>query len=261
MSVIETVSTVLTIVAVCCFLFLSTLATLVDIFPLNIGIIKKFRQFRARSTIDVLRELKIDISGIKTENQYVNIPSEFRGESIISAAKAIIESNTHNLAIRVGENEHFSSKTFINIMGASVNSANAKLIAKLLSSFISENKSSIGLFDFLCTPKSGSPIIGYELSNILNVPYVIHKSNDRIKFEPTNNVDDEFDGEMPEPGKIALLIDDSSTGGTMFIDAAKALKKRNYQVKIAVVLFKPTGKRGAENLQKEGVILMGPIET
>ena len=118
-------------------------------------------------------------------------------------------------------------------------------------------------FDLVVTPKGGSPILGYEFAKILKVPFALHTS-DHEKFASHNpklyfqSVFDSFF--IPNEGSIALVVDDSATGGRKVLEAISALRSCGITVTDCLVLFEPTIKGVRQKLIEQGVSLHSIVE-
>ncbi len=160
----------------------------------------------------------------------------------------------------VGTTELASSPSYIDLMGASTNRESAQLFARYLSTHwrrLIDTTTQVQepSFDFIVTPKLGSPILAYEFAQIVGKPIAL--SVEKRKFQADNSVlNQHFDiSFIPKEGSTALLVDDSTTGGRLALDAIKNLRNNGYNVKDFLVLFEPTLKDSRQKLLDEGVIL------
>ena len=115
--------------------------------------------------------------------------------------------------------------------------------------------------DFVVTPKQGSPILGYEFAKLIEKPFVLHEEIERFKGMD-NDMRAVFDCHaVPKKGAVALIVDDSTTGGTMVCNTVRHLRKYGYKVYNCLVVFEPKNKRGRERLAAEQIGLLSIIET
>ena len=103
-------------------------------------------------------------------------------------------------------------------------------------------------FDYVATPKSGSPFLGYEFSRLTQKPLMLHSQDAKYrdangKSEPLAHFDISF---KPESGKSVLIIDDSSTGGRKVGSMIQHLKLLDLVVNYCVVIFEPQSKVGTQ---------------
>lgn len=115
--------------------------------------------------------------------------------------------------------------------------------------------------DFIVTPKSGSPILGYEFSKLLKLPFVLHEDSDRFDCAQ-DDMRKRFDcAEVPAKGSRALIVDDSTTGGRMVLSAVEDLRKYGYDVSECLVVFEPCQKDARKKLQQQGIQLLSICKT
>ena len=114
-------------------------------------------------------------------------------------------------------------------------------------------------FDFVVTPKSGSPLLGYEFAKLVNKPFVLREQTERLnRYQDPRSI---FNcAEVPEKGSMALIVDDSTTGGTLLCDTVKDLRKYGYQVNTCLVVFEVKKKDARVRLKKENVQEDGRLE-
>lgn len=225
---------------------------------------------RLSQTIVVLKEFGIDIDKHKRCAISADIPIYYDDRADLE--KGLIEELrrlciTEN--VTVGKTETVYTKFFIDLMGASTNPEIAKLFARYLSTYwkrVVKDKGVVQIpdFDFVVTPKMGSPILGYEFSQIIQKPFVLHVFEDKFQTQ-VDNPQRKFDFgkhvlHLPEKGSKALLVDDSATGGRKMIDAIEDLRKYGYNVSDCLIVFEPTIKNVRERLRNRGVILHSIIQ-
>lgn len=237
-------------------LCLLTIATLVSILDWTGFMPPKWSRFlgrnRLREAIDILKELGIDVERHKKLNLSVITGKIFKSDlSLEESLKQDFDRWIKKENVSVGKTEAIPLKEFLDVMGATVDPKNAELFARYLSTFWAQALRSNGDvatpdYDFVVTPKSGSPILGYEFAKLQGVPFVLHglesekfiSENEKIAFFG------HFDcSEMPERGKTALIVDDSATGGRKVLKAAEALRGFGYKVTDCLVLFEPQTKK------------------
>ncbi len=208
-------------------------------------------------TIDVLNELGLDIKEKKQLlNKCLNLSSSQRIQNKLTKI-------TINEEVEIGKSQNgYVYPNYIDLMGSSTLQRNAKDFARELNTYQEKLENKLE-FDFIVTSKLGSPILGYEFANLLEVPLVLHSEEE--KFRLTNGKEDPraiFDFSCLQLNlSKALIVDDSTTGGRKVINIIKDLKKYGYKVTDCLVVFAPQGKNAYEKLEKQQVKLHSIIQT
>lgn len=217
---------------------------------------------RATEVIEVLKELGVDVDKYKRVAVASNIPSYgYDKEKLKQSLKTDLLKVALKGEISIGQRRNASGKIYINVMGASSDYRNAEVYARYLSTFfhiILDEGTTVSEpnFDFIVTPKMGSPLVGYEFSKLINKPLLLH--NRTPKFISSDfNVEQVFDfnGSPPPKGSKALLVDDSTTGGTKMVEAIDDLRKFGYDASDCLILFEPIVKDVRTRLQSKNVSL------
>lgn len=150
---------------------------------------------------------------------------------------------------------------FVDLTGATTNYQIAERCARILANFIRDemnrtlaDESRPVVFNKIVVPKSGSPAIGFLLSQILNVPCVFFRGDKEPKIRTSDDVNIYFDGSVL-PGDKLILVDDSTTGGRMCNQAIIKINEARAEVHHAFVLFEPIGKDARGRLAHSGVEL------
>jgi orotate phosphoribosyltransferase len=169
--------------------------------------------------------------------------------------RELLARGTFNGVVHVGQSRQFTSVDFIDVMGASTDSATALQYARLLNTHRSiEN---ITNFDIVATPKSGSPLLGYEFSKLLGKQFVLGcepKVEDPNKVMGTH-LELDYPKALNLSGQRVLLVDDSTTGGSKMRSLIRSLREADAIVEDALILFEPQGKNAREALKADGVRL------
>ncbi len=215
-----------------------------------------FRRKHA-NTLEILKELGCDL-----ENKYLKTKSnrEFN-KTLIDKLKNV----TIKKKVEIGKKRNgYIFPEYIDLMGATTNERIATDFARELYTFKKEQIKEQLEFDFIVTPKLGSPILGYEFAKLEERPFVLH--SDEEKFRPKdNNLDPrvkfDFGNQDFQNFKKGLIIDDSTTGGRKVINIIKDLKKYNFEVTDCLVVFAPQGKNAEKELQDNGVTLHSILKT
>jgi orotate phosphoribosyltransferase len=231
---------------------------------------RRFKRKRAEETVQVLRELGLDVEVFRSRMIALENPAYFPGSDFRAATRELIESATRQTPVNIGRTQHSHFPVFVDLMGASTDRTIAERAARLLSTYLvhllRQNELNHPRFDFVVGIKEGTPILAYELANLRGERLALFTLEK--KFESaTSNFHASFDirGEPPLAGQVALIVDDSSTGGRKAMAAVVALRQFGYAVGDCLVLFEPEGKGAREVLAETAVklhsIRRGPSST
>lgn len=226
---------------------------------------KKVRKYlklsRSTEIIEILEELGIDVDKYRRSNVSVNYPKDYSKESVEKQVRDSLKQITINKPISIGRNRVIKLESYVDLIGYSCDSTYACYYARLLSTYWAEavkdnDMVKNPLFDFVVTPKGGSPILGYEFSKLIGKPFMLHEDIERFKDN-----DDDFRkyfncASIPERGARFLIVDDSTTGGALIISVVHDLKKYGYMVTDSLVVFELTNKDARKKLKDEGVNLV-----
>jgi orotate phosphoribosyltransferase len=242
----------------------------------SVGLLPKFLQkviYRNRSarTIEVLTDLGFDVERVKKTNRAAKISEKRTPDNLEDAAKSLTAPFTIKKKLKVGRVDAVETNSFINLMGASCNPSRALDAAQQLSSLwrnlIGEaGTQSIPDFDFVAAPKAGSPFIAYEFAKLHKKPLVLHNENPKFQSDD-NDFAAMFDSEEPpKAGSVAIIVDDSTTGGRKAVDTITHLRESGYVVSDFLVIFEPLtkkkiGRNAAERLSTVHVRLHSIIKT
>jgi len=211
-----------------------------------------------RETMDILGEMGIDFKKQRKANLYFRLRSHFSSEDEnVKKIKEVINNFVKKGKFSVGKTYQLEVEQFADLMSGSCDPNNAIAIARCLSTHI-KIKSEISDFDFVATPKNGSPIIGYEFAKIVNKPFIMHDCNE-TKYTTSNeefSALSKFDSPIKlEKGKVGLIVDDSTTGGRKVMMLADDLRALGCVVSDCLVAFEPQGKKGGNLLTSAGIRL------
>ncbi|WP_160036563.1 phosphoribosyltransferase [Paenibacillus sp. An7] len=212
-------------------------------------------------TFELLKQLGIDVDRYKRASLELDTPTYFKKENLEEELRKELEKATLHENVGVGKITSQQSNTYIDVMSFSTNPVQAELYTRYLSTFWSRKLSERGAvrnasFDFIVTPKNGSPILGYEFAKLFKKPLALY--NEEPKFSTGKNIFQktfDFMGKEPKKGSVALLVDDSTTGGRKMVDAIDKLREQGYIVTDCLVLFEPTIKDARERLKRKDVEL------
>lgn len=218
------------------------------------------------TSLEVLKAFGIDTNKYKRHIISSDIPAFINHSDLEKNLRECLKEITIKEGVNVGKTETIHSNYFIDLIGTSANSEAAELYARYLATYwkriiidnsIVQNPS----FDFVVTPKLGSPLLGYKFSKLFNKPFVLHLIESKFQSQ-TDNPKKIFDfgKSIPNSATTALLVDDSATGGRKIIKAIEDLRKYGYMVTDCLVVFEPTIKNVHERLKDRGVTLHSIIK-
>lgn len=246
-------------------LSISTLLTVaggVGLLPSRVS--KHLNRNKLAETLSVLNSLGINPDKYERINVSRSISAFVKPNNIQGSLDELLKICTINEKVSVGKTEQVEVSKYIDVMSMSTNPEQAEQLARHLTSYwkflLSTNQMTVASpqVDLIVTPKGGSPILGYEFAKIMDIPFALHVSDGK-KFH-TDDVglyfNSVFDSNFkPQEGAIALIVDDSATGGRKVMKAIEALQKSNIKVTDCLVLFELTLKGVKGRLKETGVNL------
>ena len=224
---------------------------------LPLAISRFINKNRLGATIEVLNELGFDI---QEKRKIIN---KCQTEDLSARIESKLKKITINKEVEIGKRQNgYIYPEYIDLMGATTFKRNATDFARELNTY-KETLANKLEFDFIVTSKLGSPILGYEFANLLEVPFVLHSEEEKFRLQKGDDASSKFDFGCLKNKKIkkALIVDDSTTGGRKVINIIKDLKKYGFEVTDCLVVFAPQGKQANEKLAKENVKLHSIVQT
>ena len=221
---------------------------------------------RTKETIDVLKEYGINPDLYKRHNIAIGIPRDYSKNTVENDTRKKLEETKIGIDVSVGKIRKTELSYYIDLIGHTCKPECAVAYARLLSSYwatVIEDASIVQNLhiDFIVTPKSGSPILGYEFSKLVKLPLVLHEDEDRFDCAQ-DDMRKRFDcAEVPPKGSRALIVDDSTTGGRMVLSAVDDLRIYGYDVSECLVVFEPCQKDARQKLNQHGIQLLSICKT
>lgn len=251
-------------------LIVLSISTVIQVLDMCGFLPRKVRKFlrlnHSEDTMDVLKEFGINIDMYRRNNATVGIPRDYSRETLEEDLEKKLNELKIDKMVSVGKVRKTKLDYYIDLIGHSCNPNVALAYARTLSSHwahVVENTSEVQnpSVDFIVTPKGGAPILGYEFSKLLNLPFLLHESEERFTCEK-DDMRRFFDcAEVPVPGSRALVVDDSTTGGRMVIETITHLRQYGYEVSECLVVFEPQSKDARKKLINQGVNLISVVKT
>ncbi len=234
---------------------LSTVLVVADAVGLLPAFISKWlNRNRAASTMGILKELGIDVDRAKRAYIASQMTEFIDKNKLESTVCSNIDKFKLNGKFQIGSTELVTVGSYVDLMGATTDPHYAKQFARFLSTFwrkiiIDHTMVQNPNFDFVVTPKMGSPILGYEFAQLLNIPFIAFTGNNKF-----TSIDHVLKSKLDYTGKIrpnmrALIVDDSTTGGKMGLELITFLRTNGIEVTDFLVVFEPTVKNARECLK------------
>lgn len=219
-----------------------------------------------KTVMDILRRFGIVSDQYYRQNIRNSFPTEKGKKQVENSVTQSLENYRIDQKFTVGKLNPVEQDYYYDLIGGTCCSRNAEYFARMLSSYwnaILTDKSILRNpeFDFVVTPKGGSPLLGYEFAKLINRPFVLHEEKARFADEEKDvRAYFNFD-KAPKDGATALIVDDSTTGGRMVSETVHHLRTYGYKVNTCLVVFAPQTKNAAEHLQSLNVQLISIVKT
>lgn len=252
-------------------LFILGISTIIGILD-YVGLLPRkwknyFKLNRSIETIEVLKNLGIDVDKYKRHNMTIMFSREFGDLDIKNVTQEILNQYIIRKPISVGHYKLVRLNHYYDLIGATCNPNNAEYCAKILSTYWAENSSNPDIvtcpdFDFIVTPKGGNPLLGYEFAKLCNRPLVLAEQRSRFVDNDNDDMRKWFNCEsIPPKGQTALIVDDSITGAGMVSHAIDHLREYGYNVYTCYAIFEIGAQNGRAVLKNKNVELVSIIET
>lgn len=244
-------------------LWILGLATIIGVLDANGFLPPRFARWLARNklenTLIALKKLGVRIVWDE-ENRAISLTDRLLDSTGIrelaykSELRSMLEEDTFKGPMEIGETTFYSQEEFIDVMGASTDPHRATKYARIMHTHLMVNPIE---FDVVATPRTGSPLLGYEFARLSRKPFVL---GTYVKVNDTKHVMGihsslDFPKMLDLKDKKVLLVDDSTTGGRKLADLAAQLKGANATVTNSLVLFEPIGKGAREKLMASNITL------
>jgi len=249
-------------------LFVLGISTLIGILDFVGFLPLKVREWlhlnRSSDTLDVLNKIGVDVNHYQRLIYSFKYPKNKTQAEIEKTVFDSLQKSKINKKVAVGHYVTTLLPYYYDLIGATCNPEAARYYANILSTYWAICLETPGTikdfqFDFIVTPKGGSPILGYEFAALVQKPFVLHEESQRFEGDDMRKC---FDCDaVPKRGSKALIVDDSTTGGTMVCKTVDDLRRFGYQVNTCLVVFEPKGKNAREKLNAKNIQLISIVET
>lgn len=250
-------------------LILSSIST-VMLFADSLGFLPKESSLRINKkrnlqVLELLKDFGVDYERNKRAVIASDIISYAEGaDDLEKKVSRLLEKLEIKGKMEVGKTETVTVDCYIDLMGATTNPQIAEKCARYLSTYwkyILRNKDEVqnADFDFVITPKLGSPVLGYEFAKLIDKPFVLY--SDKDKFGTSIDMfKKNADTTLKDLEGKAIIVDDSTTGGGKVIEIAGFLRKNGILVTDCLVVFEPTVKNVKKTLQDASISLHSIIK-
>lgn len=215
---------------------------------------------KSGETLDVLRELGVNVDGVRRANIAQAIPNASAHAPLSEWVADELGRHRLDKSVLVGSTHRVRSGTFVDLMGATVDPSNARLFASALAQKWKEqvvaNEARQPEFDFVAASKRGSPLLAYEFAKHLKKPLLLHNGDLKFETETNSELSAHFDFAVrPEDRSRILIVDDSTTGGEKVMSIVFTLRSFGFEVADCLVVFEPGVKGARGRLQDQGIAL------
>ena len=253
-------------------LWLLSLATLfsilesIGLFPNSLA--KWLARNRLENTLNSLKKLNVRVcwdeeKGLVTINDRMLDTLGIREHAYKQDLKRLLKEDSYRGAMEIGGTTTFSSDVFIDVMGSTTEPKRALRYAKILHTHLKIQ--GLPIFDLVATPRTGSPILGYEFARLCHKPFImgvhekLHDKGQTMGHHATLD----FPSTLNLSGMTVLIIDDSTTGGRKQVELAVKLRSAGAIVNSSLILFEPIGKGARDKLKGVDItlysVMNGPI--
>lgn len=255
------------------FLIILLMVTIRSLIDVGIAIdllpkwlIRRAREVRREELLKIIEELGLNakVDRYKAILQNENFPKTAFSGRYKDVLKDLIKSALIERDTIVGHDIDTRLRYFINLREHCLNYAFAEKCAKIMCEYLKEmladNHKAVGA---IVAHRNGSILIAYEVSRILNLPFLIVSEKTHIKtaegrkeflLEGHNIIKEE------KSPPTAILIDDSTTDGYMALECANVLCKHNINMHQAFVLFYRKEGKARKALDSAGIQLNSILE-
>lgn len=182
-------------------------------------------------------------------------------------AKDLVVQSLKKGDFEIGRIVRLSTHYYVSLRERLVERKNSEIVGQLIVAFLkdeiqkrkgADEDDSIH-FKFIVGHRDGSPLLAATVADLLGCPCVLYGERRFVHSESSND-DFILEGAGLEHDSYAILIDDSTTDGSMLISMRHALEKRGVKVAHAFVVFNRKSGGAMEALESVGVKLHSILE-
>lgn len=220
---------------------------------------------RLPHTLEILREMGIEPKEVRKAYARSRLRKLVPFTSPPGELEELLQQADLRRGVKVGRTRAVPAETFLDVMGRTTDPRYCKQAARVLATHLrelGETETIDAEFSMVLGLKGGSPLLAYELASLLGKPLVLHLPVQKFGSDLDSDVNALFDVMAATlEGTRLLLVDDSTTGGTMAVEAIEAARRCGATVSDMLVLFVPPEKDPAQVLRNKGVSLYSVRKT
>jgi len=137
--------------------------------------------------------------------------------------------------IIVGDKTQLNIRYYLNLRKAFCDGYDVVLIDLMARFIINEIRTNGLAFGCISSRKNSLDLLGYMLSKIFNVPFILYHDQRSI-FNPETGEIKNFDF-IPKVNKKVLMVDDGCVGGNSILEMAKSLRLKGLEVTDAFCFY------------------------
>jgi len=135
----------------------------------------------------------------------------------------------------VGDKTQLNIRYYLNLRKAFCDGYDVVLIDLMARFIINEIRTNGLAFGCIASRKNALDLLGYMLSKIFNVPFILYHDQRSI-FNPETGEIKNFDF-IPKVDKKVLMVDDGCVGGNSILEMAKSLRLKGLEVADAFCFY------------------------
>jgi orotate phosphoribosyltransferase len=226
-------------------------------------LVRRMDRRRAEEVKNVIQELGIDRQLLRDSVQAARINQRAkslnrysRPEDVRIRALRLLSSVRLQGEFRIGRRFPKSFPDYIDAFTGAMDRAWAEeAVSVMLSHLRIATGGNLPPFSKIVGIKNGTPVLAWLAADRLRLRCVLHRGEDLKKpWGTAEHPTGCFDGELV-PGDIVLLVDDSTTGGRLAMEAVEQIRQLGAIVEHFLVLFERVGKDARGLLQDQGIML------
>ena len=162
---------------------------------------------------------------------------------------------------KIGRRNKQPYPDYFDAFAGTMNKEWADEAVSIMVSYLRVDIPSLPPFTKIVGIKHGTPVLAWLAADRLDLPCVLHRGKDASTAKPwgsTHEPTGHFDGKLTSDD-VVLLVDDSTTGGRLALDAVEQIRELGATVGHLLVLFTPVGKDAKKLLGENDVKLISVL--
>lgn len=150
----------------------------------------------------------------------------------------IIKTNASEVSAKIGKATVSEYNFYVNLRHVLPNSLDATELSYILAGFIySKIEENNSHYDYVAVNRNGNTILGYLISNFLNIPLLIVNYDSRWVVDGKNVKVNGIEKDSDPSGKRVFLVDDAVSGGTILKESCNVLQEYGFIAQEVYILF------------------------